>query len=436
MFGKINKNWVWLILVLPDLLLAVAALWFALATRFGEIPSQERFFVHMQVFGPLFVLWLIVLFVHGLYEGKTLRRYSDFIFGTLSAMAVSLVIAVIYFYIQPGTNLTPRRVLLIDIGYTWLLIALWRLLVRAFLTGRFVQDVYLLDRAGELKALASEVNAHQYLGFQVVNIDSGQQLDVGSIPNVSVVVVPDQLEAAPDLLKNVYKLRTKGVSFFNHRDFYESVFRRIWLTELTEIWFLENIDYQKKRFYNVLKRIIDVTAGLITGLVFVSTYPFFAMLIKASSPGKVIFRQKRVGLDGVVFTVYKYRTMNGGRTDTWTVPGDPRITRVGNIMRKLRLDELPQCINLLKGDMSLVGPRPEQVHFVEVLRSEVPFYDERHLVKPGLTGWAQLNVYAGSLEETKLKLQYDLYYIKHRSLLFDIEIILKTIYYIFTWSGR
>jgi lipopolysaccharide/colanic/teichoic acid biosynthesis glycosyltransferase len=124
-------------------------------------------------------------------------------------------------------------------------------------------------------------------------------------------------------------------------------------------------------------------------------------------------------------------------TDTvWTKVNDPRITTVGKILRKTRIDELPQSINLLKGDISLVGPRPEQPNIVEDLKKHIPFYDERHLVKPGITGWAQLNIYAGSLEESKLKLQYDLYYIKHRSFLFDLEIILKTIYYIFTWQGR
>jgi lipopolysaccharide/colanic/teichoic acid biosynthesis glycosyltransferase len=128
--------------------------------------------------------------------------------------------------------------------------------------------------------------------------------------------------------------------------------------------------------------------------------------------------------------------MSGGRTDTWTEKADPRITAVGKFLRKSRLDELPQAINLLVGNMSLVGPRPEQVHIVEKLRAEIPFYEERHLVKPGLTGWAQLNVYAATVEETKLKLQFDLYYIKHRSILFDLEIILKTIYYVLGWNGR
>ncbi len=122
--------------------------------------------------------------------------------------------------------------------------------------------------------------------------------------------------------------------------------------------------------------------------------------------------------------------------NTWTSVNDPRITKFDKFLRMSRIDEWPQFINLLLGHMSLVGPRPEQPHIVEELKKQIPFYDERHFVKPGLTGWAQLNIYAGNLEESKLKLQYDLYYIKRRGFLFDLEIILKTIYYIFTWQGR
>ena len=128
---------------------------------------------------------------------------------------------------------------------------------------------------------------------------------------------------------------------------------------------------------------------------------------------------------------------SGTATNTWTSVNDPRITSVGKFLRISRIDEWPQFINLLLGHISLVGPRPEQPHLVQELSRQIAFYDERHLVKPGITGWAQINnIYAGNAEETRLKLQYDLYYIKHRSFLFDLEIILKTIYYIFTWQGR
>ena len=209
------------------------------------------------------------------------------------------------------------------------------------------------------------------------------------------------------------------------------------MSQINEIWFLENIDYREKRVYNLVKRLVDLLFGLIGFLIFIITLPVLAALIKFTSKGPVFFVQERVGLHGRLFKVFKYRTMNTGTpTNTWTSVNDPRITRFGRFLRQARLDELPQFVNLIMGNMSLVGPRPEQRHIVGELKRVVPFYDERHLVKPGITGWAQLNVYAGTVEETKIKLQYDLYYIKHRSLLFDLEVIIKTVYYIFTWRGR
>jgi lipopolysaccharide/colanic/teichoic acid biosynthesis glycosyltransferase len=181
---------------------------------------------------------------------------------------------------------------------------------------------------------------------------------------------------------------------------------------------------------------MDIVSGFLGMFVFIITFPICAVLVKISSRGKIFFIQERSGKGGKIFRVYKYRTMNGGPTNTWTSINDPRITKIGKFLRISHLDELPQCINLLRGNMSLVGPRPEQPHIVGELKKQIPFYDERHLVKPGITGWSQINIYAGSLEESKLKLQYDLYYIKNRSFLFDLEIILKTFYYILTWNGR
>jgi lipopolysaccharide/colanic/teichoic acid biosynthesis glycosyltransferase len=208
------------------------------------------------------------------------------------------------------------------------------------------------------------------------------------------------------------------------------------LSQIDEVWFLENVNYKEKRLYNFLKRIVDVVIGLFGFLVFVATLPIVAVLIKMTSKGKVFIVQDRAGKLGRIFKVYKYRSMYVDEKNVWTQVADKRITPFGRILRKTRIDEWPQFINLILGNMSLVGPRPEQPGIVEKLKTQVPFYDERHLVKPGLTGWAQLNVYAGSLEESIHKLQYDFYYIKHRSLSLDLEIILKTIYYIFTWQGR
>ncbi|MEK7451733.1 MAG: sugar transferase, partial [Patescibacteria group bacterium] len=135
--------------------------------------------------------------------------------------------------------------------------------------------------------------------------------------------------------------------------------------------------------------------------------------------------------------IYKYRSMRDGTPNNiWTQDGDPRITAFGKFLRKTRIDELPQCFSLLKGDMSLVGPRPEQVNIAKTLCNEIPFYDTRHMIRPGITGWAQLHVYAGTTEETRKKLQYDLYYLKHKSIIFDLEIMIKTIFHILFLEGK
>jgi len=274
------------------------------------------------------------------------------------------------------------------------------------------------------------------LGFRVLGHLNEQSLAAVDLQKDTSIILPENFHTKPEALQRLYELRKTGVAFYNHKDFYEQLLRRVYLSQINELWFLENIDYQEKRFYNLIKRVVDILFGIIGFIAFLISFPFCALLIKLTSPGPVLFIQERVGKKGELFKVYKYRSMSGGAVNTWTSVNDPRITKVGKFLRKSRIDEWPQFINLVLGHISLVGPRPEQPHIVEDLKKQIPFYDERHLVKPGITGWAQLNIYAGSVEETKLKLQYDLYYIKNRSFLFDLEIILKTIYYIFTWQGR
>lgn len=425
----------WFVIV-PDAILFYFGLWLSIKLRYHGTLDPHAVAVHVQTFSILFALWLVVFFIHGLFETSAFRRYTTLIFNIISATVVDLLIAIIYFYIQPNLIITPRRFLLIDIGITFVLILGWHLLMKYFLKNQLTEGVYIFSFNNELNEIEKEIVGHSYLGYTIKGKLNEQTLPTAQLEKNSTIILPDNLHSSPKTSESLYQLRTHGMNFYNYKDFYEFLLRRIYLSDLNELWFLENINYQEKRFYNIIKRTIDVVFGLVAFVVFCISYPIFAVLIKFSSQGPVLFTQNRVGKNGEIFKIYKYRSMAGGRTDTWTEKNDPRITKLGNIMRKTRIDELPQAINLIRGDISLVGPRPEQVHIVEQLRKDIPFYDERHLVKPGITGWAQLNIYAGSLEETKLKLQYDLYYIKHRSVLFDLEIILKTIYYIFTWQGR
>jgi lipopolysaccharide/colanic/teichoic acid biosynthesis glycosyltransferase len=184
--------------------------------------------------------------------------------------------------------------------------------------------------------------------------------------------------------------------------------------------------------YELIKRLLDIIGGLAGTLLTLLALPFIALMILIDSGGPVIFTQKRLGLSGKEFTIIKFRSMrNDNESDgrvRVTTENDDRITRVGRFLRKSRMDELPQFINVLRGEMSLVGPRAERNELVAELQKQVPFYRARLFVKPGITGWAQVNFgYAATVEDTGIKLEYDLYYIKHRSLLLDLFILLRTV---------
>ena len=424
-------------IILPNIALLYVGLWLSIYLRYPGGLSTAETQSHFKAFSILFVFWLLVLFIHGLFEVGVFRRYTTLFFNLISATVANLLIAIIYFYIQPNLILTPRRFLLIDIALSFLLLFFWDIIVKYFLKNRLTEDIYLFSFNQELKELEDAIKEQSYLGYRVLGHLNTESISTTSFDKDSGIILPENLNTNQEVAEQFYQLRTLGVKFFNHKDFYEQLLRRVYLSQLNEIWFLENIDYQEKRFYNIVKRIVDILLSVIGFVFFLVSLPFMALLIKLTSKGDIFFVQERVGKKGEVFKVYKYRTMESGtETNTWTSVNDPRITKFGKFLRKSRIDEWPQFINLLLGHMSIVGPRPEQPHIVEDLKKQIPFYDERHLVKPGLTGWAQLNIYAGSLEESKLKLQYDLYYIKNRSFFFDSEIILKTIYYIFTWQGR
>ncbi|MGZ5280230.1 MAG: exopolysaccharide biosynthesis polyprenyl glycosylphosphotransferase, partial [Pseudobdellovibrionaceae bacterium] len=224
--------------------------------------------------------------------------------------------------------------------------------------------------------------------------------------------------------------------------FYEETWQKVPLFYLGSRWFLltEGFHLLGNPIRLRLKRLMDVTISLFILLITVPIMLVTAVWIRLDSPGPVIYRQTRTGRDGKDFVIYKFRSM---RTDAekdgakWASENDSRVTRIGNFIRKTRIDELPQLFNILKGSMSFVGPRPERPEFNTSLEKELSFYNLRHMVQPGLTGWAQvLYPYGASLEDAKEKLQYDLYYIKNYSLWLDISIVLKTITVVFFGRGR
>jgi exopolysaccharide biosynthesis polyprenyl glycosylphosphotransferase len=241
-------------------------------------------------------------------------------------------------------------------------------------------------------------------------------------------------ELNPELFQALLEAEENGVEISSVPVLYEELFGRVPVFILQSDWILRSFIDQTHTtgFYESTKRLLDILGSLMGMAIFVVTFPFFALLTLVDSGAPVFFKQDRIGLNGRPYTMYKYRTMvrdadKDGVTRS-SIMNDARVTRVGNLLRKSHMDELPQFWNILKGDMSIVGPRSEQIELVNQYQKEIPFYRARFFVRPGLTGWAQINQrYASTAAETGIKLEYDLYYIKHRSLILDLTIILRTV---------
>jgi sugar transferase (PEP-CTERM system associated) len=235
-----------------------------------------------------------------------------------------------------------------------------------------------------------------------------------------------------DVVHSLMAYRLSGARVFEESGFSEQMLGRVSLKHLDPAWFLSPNGFSTGRISAALKRLTDLVVSIVMLVVSLPVMLMTALAVRLDSPGPIFYRQERVGLGGRSFTLMKFRSMREdaeapGRP-VWAVQSDPRVTRVGAFIRMARIDELPQLFNVLRGEMSLVGPRPERPHFVRELGRVIPFYAERSYVRPGITGWAQVNYpYGASVEDAREKLSYDLYYLRHRSFFFDLLILAATV---------
>lgn len=430
-----NRFW---LLVVPALVCFYLGLWLTILIWYPSGLSQPEWREHLFNFSIIYAFWVLVLFIYTLFDLATFRSSLTAIARLLGAMLTCGVIAVAYFYFQPELILTPRRFLLVHLLITTLGLAVWYSLIQYLLPKLWSKNLYLHPIIYEQNlhsSIETYVQQNPTIGWRFAGKYS---LPVeSSLLSKATIILPVNTILEPTELKNLFEHKRLGAEFLEYHKFIELTQRMVPLEKVSEIWFLRSVSYAPRRLNDAVKRLVDVLIGAIGSLVFVLLLPLLAIAVKLDSLGPVFFKQQRVGQGGKPFWVYKLRTMTSGTaTDIWTEDKDKRITRVGAILRRLRLDELPQFWNILIGNMSLVGPRPEQVAIVEQLKELIPYYNERHVVKPGLTGWSQLHVYANSVEGTRLKLQYDFYYIKHRSIWLDLEIILRTIFHIVSLQGK
>jgi sugar transferase (PEP-CTERM system associated) len=391
------------------------------------------------------------LYYHDLYDLQIVKERRELFVRLLQAMGVwSILVAGIYvlfpsMFLGEGVSVLAVFVLL------FVLIA-WRVAFLWLSQRRVLSKSTLILGTGDLaRRIADEVLRRPEVGIRIVGfvgedrslvgksivnpIVLGDIAELGSIVSQEcvdevVVAMPEGRGRLP--FTTLLNLKLSGLSIVEATNLYEKLTGKIAVESLRPSWLIFSEGFRKSPITHFYKRLFGILLSAVGLILFMPVMVLVALLIKLDSQGPVLFRQRRVGENGKVFDLLKFRSMRvDAEADTgpvWATKDDYRITRVGKIIRKARFDELPQFINVLKGDMSFVGPRPERPHFVEQLIDKIPYYGQRHTVKPGITGWAQVKYhYGSSIDDTLEKLQYDLYYIKHMSMSLDLLIIFHTI---------
>ncbi len=420
------------LLLLGDVVLMYAALAAMIWFRFDGW-NQSQFLEHLLPFSFLYVLWVLALYVLGLYELSVLPSTQKFQARLMGVLVVLFSLGAAYFYLVSTPSITPKTNLLVHVALFGGLAIVWRHLFFRSLSKRRPWKFGIFGDPERARDLHGHISAHRHLGYESVTF---KQLDETLAEKIdryglNVVVLPSMQEAESDTLTFLYESLPRGIVCMDYAQAYERFSRKIPVAFVDQRWFISHVADQQDGLYQQIKRMGDV---LMAALIFLCTLPlwaFIALAIFLEDRGSIFYSQVRVGHRGVPFSIYKFRSM---RQDAerhgaqWAQKNDQRVTRVGRFLRASHLDELPQLLNVMRGDISLVGPRPERPEFVSQLEGEISHYHVRHLIKPGFTGWAQINFrYARSVMDSREKFEYDLYYIKNHSLALDVLILMKTI---------
>lgn len=446
-------------LLAGDGLILYLALMLALFLRYPVAELGLVWHQHWLPISVIFGFWLVLLYSNGLYDMRYAKPSLALFQRFAGTWLLSMGVAIALFYLLPAFIITPKTNLFIIAGLYAALFVGWRATAAMFLGQATKTKVLVIQPGEEMLSLLNNLQDSPQLGYEVVGIiNSTRQLPENKIRSFSpetplralvnehhINLVVASKQDSSRLHEELYELLFWEVRVINSENFFESLTGRIPLEALTETWFFENLQSERAILYDTSHRVLDYIISILTLSVLGILLPILIPLIKLSSPGPLFYRQQRVGRNGQRFAIFKLRTMRAVNKDggaevagaQMTTENDSRVTLVGKIIRQLRLDELPQAWNVIRGDMSLIGPRPERPEFIYELERALPYFAVRHLVKPGITGWAQVNYpYAATTAEQMVKFQYDLYYIKNRSYLLDLAIFLKTFHVLLYGKGR
>ena len=401
---------------------------------------------------------IVGIYFHDLYEHFRIRSRILLLQQMGIVIGIAFLVQALLGYLRLRDLMLPTRLMIIGSSMVLILLPSWRILYSNIVFKAMgAERVLFLGTSAVVQEIGRHLAGHPEAGFTVLgyvdNVDSGTDLpggeNLGPIsalreivdrlrPDRIVVGMSERRERLP--VNQLLDLRLSGLQIDDAMTTYEATFSRISTRDLRPSQLIFSTELGPKQGRVMLQSIYSTAIAMVVAAITLPVMLLVAVLVRLSSPGPALFRQQRVGKNDVLFTLYKFRSMYRDAEATsgavWAKQDDPRITSVGRWLRRLRLDELPQLFNVLKGEMSMVGPRPERPEFVTELVQRIPYYRQRHCVKPGITGWAQINQkYGDTIEDTITKLEYDLYYIKNLAPALDAIIMFHTAKVMLLWRG-
>lgn len=442
------------ILLIGDVFLMYGTLILALAVRYRDFsflpgPQTRDFLYH---FSFIFLFWALLLYIFNFYKIPSIKRISDFSKNLLIFSILSGGLVIAYFYLRPEALIAPKTIIVLHILFFSISVYLWRSVFSYVLNIKNLKEKIII--IGFRPGLEELIN-NNLAGYEIIalfSFDDYSQEKLSSLSNkakyktisdirrlkeivekegVTTVIFPRFLHGNEEILQQVFNNLPFSLNYISFADFYEFLTGKVPIEAVSEAWFLEKVSRSEKKAEELLKRTTDILLSSIGVLITIVLLPLVSLIIKIDSRGPIFYVQKRIGRAGKSFNIYKFRTMEDKAEENgpqWSLLKDPRITKAGKVLRNLYIDEFPQFYNILKGDISFVGPRPESEKLSHLFEKEIPYYNLRHLIRPGVTGWAQIHYPASkSVKEAKEKFKYDLFYIKNRSFFLDSGIILKTI---------
>jgi exopolysaccharide biosynthesis polyprenyl glycosylphosphotransferase len=442
-----------LILVIGDVLAYIVSLVVTLTIRYGQVPSRGFLWVHISAFSVLFVIFILINLSGGLYD-KQSSLIRGRIYGLLlRVQIVNAILGIMFFYFIP-LPIAPKFSLFLYFIVSTLLLYLWRIVMFPVVSATRKQNAIIVGSGEDIEDLYEEIdeNVRYGLAFKArvapkssTNETAAAISEAVKRANASIIVANLHDPSIEMAMPFLYSLVFSGVQVIDASKLYEVIFDRIPLSMVGERWLVENSGTAlgNRIVYDSVKRAIDIVIGCVGSIIPVILLPFVYIAVKLEDRGPVFITQERIGKNGKTVKIIKFRSMSGDDKGKYGENGATKlsVTHVGRFVRSTRIDEWPQMWNVVKGDLSLTGPRPELPALAAVYEKEVPYYNARHLVKPGLSGWAQIYHenhphHETDATEARNKLYYDFYYVKNRSLALDLKIILRTLQILLKRAGK